>query len=464
VYDVVVIGGGPGGYVAAIKGAQLGGKIALVEGTKMGGTCLNVGCIPTKALVHSASTYLRVKDSSRFGIEAKEVRLNMKSVMNHKKATVEQLVSGVERLVKGNGVQVFNGWAQVPSPGKVEVTFEDRSKEVLSTKNVVIATGSSSFNLPFMKGKTISSDEILDLTCVPERLAIIGGGVIGIEFACVFSAFGSKVTIIELLPTILPNMDREISQRLSLILRKRGITVSTGTSVTQIREEGSDKVIVARVKDGSAKEFRADLVLSAVGRVPNFGGIDLDGLGVAYDRKGIKVDGHMATNVPGIWAIGDVCGRTLLAHGASAEGIVVMENIFAEPTVMDYTVVPGCVFSIPECSGVGLKEKEAQEKGFQVKTSKFPFSANGKALSMGETDGLVKVVAEATSGKVLGMHVLGAHADDLIHEGAIAIRLGLTAKEVADTIHAHPTLSEAVMEAFHGIAGRPIHLLARQSR
>lgn len=463
-FDVVVIGGGPGGYVAAIRGAQLGGKIALVEGAKIGGTCLNVGCIPTKALVHSASTYLRVKDAFRFGVDVKDVKLDMESVMSHKRNTVEQLVSGVDKLVRGNGVQIYPGWAKVPSPNEVEVTLEDGSKEVLATKNILLATGSSPFNLPFLEGKTISSDEILDLDYVPERLAIIGGGVIGIEFASIFAAFGSEVTIIELLPAILPNLDREIAQRLSLILRKRGISINTGTSVTEIREDGNEKVVLATAKDGSIKEFRADLVLSAVGRVPNFGGIDLDGLGVAYDRKGIKADGCMATNVPGIWAIGDVVGRTLLAHGASAEGIVAMENIFGKPRVMDYTVVPACVFSIPECSAVGLKEKEAQEKGFTVKTSKFPFSANGKALSMGETDGLVKVVADEATGKILGMHILGPHADDLIHEGAIAIRLGLTAEDITDTIHAHPTLSEAAMEAFLGVAGRQVHLLSRQSR
>lgn len=463
-FDVVVIGGGPGGYVAAIRGAQLGGKIGLVESKRIGGTCLNVGCIPTKALVHSASTYLRVKDSEKYGIKTNKVSLDMSLVMAHKENTVEQLVSGVERLVKGNNVEIINGQAQLLSPGEVEVTMADGAKEVLNTRNIVIATGSSPFNLPFMEGQTISSDEILELEYVPERLAIIGGGVIGVEFASVFAAFGSEVTIIELLPSILPNMDKEISQRLSLILKKRGISINTNTAVSEVRTEGNDKVVVASGKDGAMKEFGADLVLSAVGRIPNFGGLDLDLVGVKYNKKGIEVDERMATNIPGIWAIGDVVGRTLLAHGASCEGIVVMENIFGLERKMDYSVVPACVFSIPECASVGLTEKDALEKGFNTKISKFPFSANGKALSMGETDGLVKIVAEASTGEVLGMHILGAHADDLIHEGALAVRMGLTAKDIADAIHAHPTLSEAVMEAAHGISDFPIHLLTGRTR
>jgi len=464
VFDVVVIGAGPGGYVAAIKGAQMGGKVALVEGGKMGGTCLNVGCIPTKALVHSASTYLGALQAHRFGVEAKEITLNMDAVMDHKHNTVEQLVSGIEKLVKANGVAVYDGWAQIPSTGKVEVTLEDGSVERLEARNIVIATGSSHFTLPFLKDKAITSDELLNLDYVPERLCIIGGGVIGIEFACIFSAFGAEVTVIELLPSILPNMDQEISRRLALILRRRGINIHTNTSVTAVDDDGKEKTVLARGKDGTLNKFKAEVVLSAVGRAPNFGGIALDPLGVAYDKKGIKVDGRMATNIPGIWAIGDVVGHTYLAHGASAEGMAVMENIFGNPKAMDYSAVPACVFSIPECSSVGYTEQEARKQGFQVKISKFPFGANGKALSMGATDGLVKVVADSATGKVIGMHILGPHAGDLIHQGTIAVQLGLTAKEAAGIVYAHPTLSEAVMEAFHGVSDAAIHLLSRRPR
>lgn len=461
-FDVVVIGAGPGGYVAAIRGAQMGAKVALVEGAGLGGTCLNVGCIPTKALVHCASTYLSAVNASRFGIHAKEVTLDMAAVIAHKRNTVEQLVSGVEKLVQGNGVQVYKGWAKIPAPGKVEVALEGGSEELLETKNIVIATGSKHFNLPFLEGKAVNSDQLLELDHVPERLCIIGGGVIGIEFACIFSAFGAEVTVIELLPSILPNMDQEISRRLALILRRKGINIHTNTQVTGVIGDGGGQVVLAKAKDGTEIRFEADLVLSAVGRVPNFGGIDLDALGIQYDRKGIKTDERMATNIPGIWAIGDVVGRTLLAHGASAEGIAVMENIFGKAKAMDYSAVPACVFSIPECSSVGYTEQEAKKEGLQVRVSKFPFGANGKALSMGATDGLVKVLADGGTGKVIGMHILGPHADDLIHLGAMAVKLGLTAQELEDMIYAHPTLSEAVMEAFYGLGSGTIHLLSRR--
>lgn len=461
-FDVVVIGSGPGGYVAAIKGAQLGGKIAVVEGGRLGGTCLNVGCIPTKALVHSATTYLLAKRAKNFGVEISDVKLNLQAVMSHKEKTVNQLVKGVQRLLKGNGVTLYRGWAKVPSPGKVEVTMEDGSKELLETKHIILATGSSQKLPPISKesiSHTISSDDALSLDHVPERLLIIGGGVLGVEFACIWNAFGAKVEMIKRSPLILPPVDEEISRRLMVILRRKGITVNPGTYVKEIKEDGNEKVLIADTKDGGRKEFRADVILVAMGRVPNFGGIDLDALGISYDKHGIKTDDRMATNVPGIWAIGDVVGRTYLAPVASAEGIVAMENIFGREARMDYSVIPSCVFSIPECASVGLKEKEAREKGIPVKVSKFPFSANGRAQAIGETEGLVKVVTDSSSGKIVGMHILGPHADDLIHEGALAMKAGLTAKEVAEMVHAHPTLPETVLEACHGAADRPIHLL-----
>lgn len=463
-FDAIVIGSGPGGYVTAIKGAQLGGKIALVEGHKIGGTCLNVGCIPTKALVHAATTYLNTKEASKFGVETGEVKLNLAGVMAHKEKTVKQLVGGVDMLLKGNGVTVYRGWAKVPAPGKVEVTYEDGSKEVLETRNIILATGASQQQPPVSAeslSHTISSDDALELDHVPERLLVIGGGVLGVEFACIWNAFGATVDMVKRSPLILPPVDEEISRRLMPILKRKGITVHGGQYIKEIKEEGGEKVLIADTKDGGREEFRADTVLVAMGMVPNFGGIDLDALGVVYDRHGIKTDEHMATNVPGIWAIGDVVGRTYLAPVASTEGIVAMENIFGHPATMDYSVVPGCVFSIPECASVGLKELEAKEKGYNVKVSKFPFSANGRAQAIGETEGLVKVVGEADTGKILGVHILGPHADDLIHEAALAMKAGLTSRQVAEMIHAHPTLPEAMLEAMHGVLDKPIHILAR---
>jgi len=463
-FDVVVIGSGPGGYVAAIKGAQMGGKVAVVEGHKIGGTCLNVGCIPTKALVHSAITYVNAKEAAKFGVETGEVRLNLPGVMAHKEKTVNQLVGGVEMLLRGNGVAVYRGWAKVPAPGKVEVTYPDGSTEVLETRSIILATGSSQQLPPVSQeslAHTISSDDALALDHVPEKMLVIGGGVLGVEFACIWNAFGSTIDMVKRSPLILPPVDDEISRRLMPILKRRGITVNSGIYIKEIRDEGGQKVLIADTKEGERKEFRADTVLVAMGRVPSFGGIDLAALGVEFDRNGIKTDVRMATNVPGIWAIGDVVGKTFLAPVASTEGIVAMENILGHPAVMDYSVVPTCVFSIPECASVGLKELEAKEKGHNVKVSKFPFSANGRAQAIGETEGLVKVVGEADTGKILGVHILGPHADDLIHEAALAMKAHLTARQVAEMIHAHPTLPEAMLEAMHGVQGKPIHFLAR---
>lgn len=463
-FDVVVIGSGPGGYVAAIKGAQLGGKVALVEGHKIGGCCLNVGCIPTKALVHAAHTYINSRESHKFGVKNLGVELDLAGVMAHKEKTVDQLVAGVDMLLKGNGITVYNGWAKVSAPGKVEVAMADGSKEVLETKNIILATGSSPQLPPVSEeslAHTISSDEALCLSKVPERLLVIGGGVLGVEFACIWNAFGAKVEMVKRSPLILPPIDDEISRRLMPMFRRKGINVNSGIYIKEIKEEDGEKVLIADTKDGGTKEFRADLVLVAMGRVPSFGGIDLQALGVEHDKRGIKTDMRMATNVAGIYAIGDVVGRTFLAPVASAEGIVAVENILGGDKTMDYSVIPSCVFSIPECASVGLKEKEAKEQGYNVKVSKFPFSANGRALSIGETDGLVKIVGDTDTGKILGMHILGAHADDLIHEGALAMKANLTAREVAEMIHAHPTLPEAVQEALHGVQDKPIHLLTR---
>ncbi|MGI6642671.1 MAG: dihydrolipoyl dehydrogenase [Bacillota bacterium] len=463
-FDVIVIGGGPGGYVAAIRGAHLGGKVALVEGAKLGGTCLNVGCIPTKALVHSAHTLNAVKDTARFGVVAGEPRLDLSLVMAHKDQTVKQLVAGVEALVKRNGIQVYEGWAKVPSPGIVEVQGRDGSITTLESKSIILATGSSPRSLPLSSeslSNTVSSDDALGFDEVPKNLVVIGGGVLGVEFACIWNAFGSRVDIIELMPKILPVVDDEISRRLTSLLKRKGITVNLETQVREIRQEGQEKVVLADTKYGKTKEFRADKVLLAVGREPNFGGIDLDALGIRHHRRGIEVNDKMETSVPGIYAVGDVVGRTFLAHGASAEGLVAMENILGSPTSMDYSVVPSCVFSIPECASVGITESAAREQGFDVVVSKFPFGANGRALSMGETEGFVKIVGDRATGRILGMHILGPHADDLIHEGALALKANLTANQVADMIHAHPTLSEAVQEAFHGVLGKPLHLITR---
>jgi len=461
-YDVVVIGSGPGGYVAAIRGAQLGGKVAVVEGNKLGGCCLNRGCIPTKALVRSAEVYLTVTRGAEFGTNAREVSFDLKIAMARKTRVVEQLVSGVERLFSSNKVELVKGWASVPGPGRVVVKRDDGAALELETENIILATGASQQKPPVSRESlalTISSDDALELDHVPKTMLVIGGGVLGVEFACIYNAWGTKVDIIKRSPVILPPIDEEIARRLMVVLRRKGITVNSGMYIKEIVEtDDGERLVRCDTRDGGKVEYKAEVVLVAMGMVPDFGGMELDKLGVEYDGKGIKTDPRMRTSVPGIYAIGDVVGKYYLAPVASAEGIVAMENIFGHGAEMDYTVVPGCVFSIPEAASVGLKEAEAREAGIPVKVSKFPFSANGRAVAMGETEGVVKIVADERDGRLLGMHIMGPHADDLIHEGAVALKMKATARDLADMIHAHPTLPEAIMEASHGIGGQPIHL------
>ncbi|HEY3314788.1 MAG TPA: dihydrolipoyl dehydrogenase [Bacillota bacterium] len=467
-FDIVVIGGGPGGYVAAIKGAQLGAKVALVENRRVGGCCLNRGCIPTKALVRTAEVYLDMKRGPEFGLTPGEVKVDWGTVIARKSKVVHQLTSGVDLLLKSNGVAVYDGTAGVPKVGLVEVALKDGGKETLETKNIIIATGSLEQFPPIpeeqVKAHTVTSEDALDFDHVPESLLIIGGGVLGIEFACIYNAFGSKIQVVKRGPGILPPIDEELQIRMIPMLKRKGITINHGIYIKEIKESGNGlKKLVADTKDAGPVEFEAEKILLALGRVPNYGGIDLDALGVERDKRGIKANAKMQTNVPGIYAIGDVVGRFWLAPVASAEGVVAVENITGHPTEVDYSIVPSCVFSIPEVATVGLKEKEARDQGLNIKVSKFQFTANGRAMAMGENEGVVKVVAKADDGKLLGVHILGPRATDLIHEASIALKMGAKAQDIADIlVHAHPTLSEAFMEACEGVMGESIHIAPRR--
>ncbi|MDQ7793008.1 MAG: dihydrolipoyl dehydrogenase [bacterium] len=461
-YDVVVIGGGPGGYVAAIRGAQRGGKIALVESDRLGGCCLNRGCIPTKALVKSAEVYAEARQSALFGVRTGPVDLDLEGVLAHKEKAVSQLTGGVANLLKANGVAVYRGRARLRAGMKVEVDLGD-GQEILEARQVVIATGSRP-QLPPVPPEalalTISSDQALSPESVPESMLIIGGGVLGIEFACIYNAFGTAVQCIKRTPNILPPVDEELGKRLLPILRRRGITISTGVFIQDIvAEAGGYRVVRARTEEGPV-EFRAEQVLVAMGRVPDWGGLDLDLLGIAHSSRGIEVNTRMQTSVPGIYAIGDVTGDYFLASVASAQGLVAMDNIFGRPREMNYRVVPAAVFSIPEAASVGLKESEAREK-HEVKVSRFSFAANGRAVASGETEGMVKLVADAPSGRLLGCHILGPQATDLVHQAAIALQLNARAEDLAESGFAHPTFSEAFMEALHGLAGEAIHVARR---
>ncbi|MDP2945714.1 MAG: dihydrolipoyl dehydrogenase [Atribacterota bacterium] len=458
--DVAIIGGGPGGYVAAIKAAHLGLKALLVEKDKLGGVCLNWGCIPTKALVSTAELLNNLQRAGEFGIQVKDYSFDFPAIMKRKDMITQRLSSGVGQLMKANQVRVVRGDGQIIEPGTVEVTDIAGEKEIIKTKNIIIATGSKVIRLPIPgidSEGVITSDEALSLSELPSRMLIIGGGVVGIEFAGIFKALGVEVTVVEMLPRILLPIDEEIARRLTQLLKRKGIEILTDCKVREIKKNNQNLEVLISTNNGE-KKLETEKVLLAVGRVPDLGNIDAQGLGIELDKGAIKVDKKMRTNIPGIYAVGDVVGKIMLAHVASREGIVAVENISGKEVLMDYKVVPNCVFSMPEVASVGLTEEEARKENDNIKVSKFPFMANGKALGMGEAEGLVKIIADADTSELLGFHILGAHASDLIAEGTLALSMEATAFEIVNTIHAHPTLAEAIAEAAEGILGKPIHL------
>lgn len=464
-YDVAVIGGGPGGYVAAIRAAQLGGKVLLVEKENMGGVCLNRGCIPTKALLKSAEKWEDLARCAEFGLRADNIGFDFGAVMERKNKIVAGLRGGIEQLVKSNDITVVRGAAALTAARHLEVSTET-GQEGFAADKIIIATGSVPSTIP-VPGRdlpaVITSDELLELTEIPKSMLVIGAGVVGIEFSAIMKAFGCEVTVVEMLPTILPMVDSDLVKRMGLVLRKQGIKTLAGAKVTGI-EEAPDGVLVKVDTGKGVQEFSVEKVLVAAGRRPVTEELGLDAAGVAYDRGGITVNEYMETNVPGIYAIGDVTGLCMLAHTASSAGVVAAENAMGVHAVIDYSAIPSCIFTTPEIAMVGLTEEEAKAQDIDFKSSKFNFAANGKAVTMGETDGLVKIIADTATGRVLGMHILGPHASDLIMEGALAIRNGLTAKDIAHTIHPHPTLSETVMESAHGIYGDIIHQVKLKAR
>jgi dihydrolipoamide dehydrogenase len=460
-HDLVIIGGGPGGYVAAIRAAQLGAKVALVEKDRVGGTCLNRGCIPTKALVRSVEVLQLVDKAPAFGVIVEEPAFDFARIMTRKNEIVARLVGGVEGLLGAHRVEVVSGTATIAKPDLVLVRTANGDRR-LATENVVIATGSVPASPPIAgldAPGALTSADVLELKEVPDSLAVIGGGVIGLEFASIFHALGTRVTVLEMLPTLLPTVDGELARRYKSHLQRERVEVHLRARVEEIRPKGDG--LAVRVAD-SGEEVEAEKVLVATGRVPYTEGLGLEELGVKREREAIVVDERLATNVPGIYAIGDVTGGIMLAHLASRQGEVAVENILSHPVAMDYRAVPNCVFTLPEIAGVGLTEQEAKAEGLDYEVARFPFSASGRALTIGETTGLVKLVCERESGKVLGVHIMGPQASDLIAEGSLAIQMGATARDIAETIHAHPTLPEAVMEAAKATAfGEAIHYRKR---
>jgi dihydrolipoamide dehydrogenase len=462
-YDVAIIGSGPGGYVAAIRATQLGMSVLLVEReARLGGVCTLRGCIPTKALLHTADLLESAKHGAEVGVAAREVRLELSSAMKHKEKVVRQSTNGVSYLMKKNRVDVVNGFGRVVAPGKISVAAADGSETAYATKNILLATGSTPRSLPGIEidHKTIlSSDSILEISEVPKSLLVLGSGAVGVEFASMFARFGSKTTVVEILPRIVPVEDEEISRELAASFKRQGIAVYVDTKVERVTSGNGGVEVLARTSAGKTETFRAERILLAVGRKPLSEGIGLEGVGVETDRGYIKVDGFMRTNIPGIYAIGDVVPTPWLAHVASAEGVVAVEHMAGkEARPLNYDQVPGCTYCSPEVASIGLTEAKAGERGYDVAVGKFPFTAVGKARIINEATGFVKIVAEKKYDEVLGVHIIGPHATELIAEAGAALRLEATSEELVRTIHAHPTLSEAIHEAAEAVGGHAIHI------
>ncbi len=460
-YDLAILGAGPGGYVAALRAAQLGARVALIEKERVGGTCLNVGCIPTKALTTSAELLLKARRAGEFGVSIPSALPDLPSLMAYKQAAVDRLVSGVEQLLKMRKVTLVRGEGRLVRPDTLCVTDAAENLAVeISARHVILAPGSVTARPPIpgldLPG-VMTSAEALNITEVPAHLIVIGGGVIGLEFACIYEALGSRVTVLEMMPTLLPGgADESLARRLASILRRHGMTIHTHAKVQAIEPLVSGLRVVFAAAKGEVS-VEGERVLVAVGRWPNTSGLGLAELGVKMSGRAIAVDEHLRTNLPNVWAIGDAVGGMMLAHKAMVDGRVVAENVTGGRRAVDYRSVPSVIFTRPEVASVGLTEAEARAQGVDVKVTRFPFSANPRAQILGETEGLVKLVCEAGSGRVLGVHLMGVHVTDLIAEGALAVQVGASADDLAWTTHAHPTLPESMLEAALGFRSAMIH-------
>jgi dihydrolipoamide dehydrogenase len=462
-FDVVIIGGGPGGYVAAIRAAQLGLKVACVEKRgSLGGTCLNVGCIPSKALLTASHHYHAcAHEFGAFGIKVGKVEMDVAGMLAHKDKVVSDNTKGIEFLFKKNKVTYMVGAGTITAPGQVKVTGKDGEKQV-AAKHIVIATGSDVTPLPGVEideTVIVSSTGALALPKTPKHMVVIGGGVIGLELGTVWGRLGAKVTVVEFLDRILPFNDAEVSKTMQRLLAKQGMEFKLGTKVTGIERKGAKATVtVEPAAGGAAEKIEADCVLVAIGRKPYTDGLGLDKVGVAMDKRGfVQVDGHFRTNVPGIYAIGDVVGGAMLAHKAEEEGVALAEILAGQHGHVNYEAIPAVVYTWPEVASVGKTEEQLKAEGVAYKAGKFPFTANGRARSMNEVDGFVKILADAATDRVLGAHIVGPNAGDLIAEIVLAMEFSAAAEDVARTCHAHPALAEAVKEACLAVDGRPLH-------
>lgn len=460
-YDVVVVGSGPGGYVAAIRAAQLGLKTAVVERAELGGICLNWGCIPTKSLLKSAQVLEYMKHAEQYGLTVENVTANFEKIVERSRGVASRMGQGVTHLLKKNKVDVINGFGKLKSKGVVEVTNDEGVKEVEGA-HIIIATGARSRELPNLPQdgkKIIGYREALTLDKLPKSMLVVGSGAIGAEFAYFYATLGTKVTIVEFLPNIVPIEDEEVSRQLGRSFKKMGMKVLTNSSVEKVDTSSDILKIDVKNKRGEIENHEAEVVLSAVGIVPNTENIGLEELGVEVEKGRIKVDEYYRTNIEGVYAIGDVINTAALAHVASAEAICCIEAIAGEkPATIDYTNIPGCIYTTPEVASVGMTEQKAKEAGYELKVGKFPFTASGKATAAGANDGFVKLIFDAKYGELLGAHLIGANVTEMIAELVMAKKLETTGHEIIKAIHPHPTMSEAVMEAAAAAYGEVIHM------
>jgi len=459
-YDIAVVGGGPGGYVAAIRAGQMGAKTALIEKESLGGTCLNWGCIPTKAFVRSAELFADIQEAKNFGIKVENAEVDFPAVVKRKNKIVTRLVKGVEHLLKGHGVDMIEGEASFLDQNHL-VVDDGSSKKAVEAENIIIATGSQPSSLPIPGADLdgiLDSRSALDLDELPESLVVVGGGIIGMEFAFIFNNFGVDVTVVEYLDQLVTGVDADIAKELDRSARRRRITVKTGAEVKEIKKSGSNYDVVYESRD-KEQTVSGEKVLMAVGRRPFHKGLKAEKLGLEIDerRGGIKINKKMETNVDGIYAVGDVTDEVLLAHVASHQAVVAVENIMGEDKEIDYKAVPGAIFTSPEIGTVGLSEEEAEAEGIDYKVGTFPFAASGKVMAMGEREGKVKIIAEKESGRIIGAALIGIESSDLIAELTLAVNMGLTDDDLAETIHAHPTTSEVIHEAALDLKGGAIH-------
>ncbi|MGN0333634.1 MAG: dihydrolipoyl dehydrogenase [Lachnospiraceae bacterium] len=464
-FDVIVVGAGPGGYVAAIKAAKAGFNTAIVENRRVGGTCLNRGCIPAKAMVHASSLYREMQEGERFGVTASEVSYDYGKIVSYKEETTEKLCQGIEQLLKGNKVTILSGKGTLEKNKVVRVKGEE-SEECYEAEHVILASGSKPLILPIpgldLPG-VLTSDELFQLKEMPESLVIIGGGVISVEFASVYANLGCKVTIVEAMPRLIPNMDKEISQNLKMILKKRGIDIHTSASVQCVEQEGDQYTCVFLEKE---KEIRASaqFVLCAIGRCPNTEGLFGEGVELEMERGRIVVDENFKTSIEGVYAIGDLIKGMQLAHLASAQGVCVVEKIAGEEPSIDISTVPGCVYTDPEIASVGVTEDEAKESGLEVNIGKFIMSANGKSLITKEERGFIKVIAEKETDVIVGAQMMCARATDMIGEFVTAIVNRMTVRQLLKGMRAHPTYNEGVAEALEEILGGAVHVMPKKKR